>query len=364
MNVLLLARYGNLGASSRLRSLQYLPLLRKAGIACTVQQLINDALLSKKYQKGSHALVGVVEIYAHRIRQMMGRRCFDLLWIEKEALPWFPSQIECCFLRGVPYVLDYDDAVFHNYDLHDNKLVRFLLGRKIARVMQGAALVIVGNDYLASYARNAGARQVEVVPTVVDLERYPTFRQQIEPDNKIQEFVVGWIGSPSTARYLELLANPLANLSKTIPLRLRVIGGGDVKLPGVKVENLSWHEDKEASMLKACDVGVMPLTDDPWERGKCGYKLIQYMACEKPVVASPVGFNMKIVQEGVNGFLANTDEDWIHALKMLLSNAKMRQQIGKNGRKLVERDFSLQYMGSRLIELLKETVKNDLRGCS
>ena len=363
MNLLLLPRYSHLGPSSRLRCFQFLPSLWQAGIECTVQPLFNDALLSSKYKKGNYALVAVLAAYFRRIGQMMRRHRFDLVWVEKEVLPWLPARIERAFLGGVPYVLDYDDAIFHNYDLHKNSFVRFFLGKKINQVIQGAALVMVGNDYLASYAHQARAPWVEIVPTVVDLERYSGFVNQIELGNKTEEFVVGWIGSPSTTRYLALLANPLAKLSNIFSLRLRVIGGGDVKIPGVKVENLAWHENAEVSMLKGCDVGVMPLTDTPWERGKCGYKLIQYMACEKPVVASPVGVNTKIVQEGVNGFLAHTEEDWMKALKMLIANPEMKKQIGQNGRKIVERDYSLQCMAPRLIELLRKAVKNVRGAC-
>jgi len=167
---------------------------------------------------------------------------------------------------------------------------------------------------------------------------------------------VGWIGSPSTAKYLQMLASSLETLSALFPLRLRAIGGGGVRLPGVEVENLPWSELEEVSMLQGCDIGVMPLADTPWERGKCGFKLIQYMACRKPVVASPVGVNREIVVDGVNGFLASSHDEWVRALERLKSDPELRKTMGANGRRMVEEKYCLQVTAPRLHWLLLEAA--------
>jgi len=149
-----------------------------------------------------------------------------------------------------------------------------------------------------------------------------------------------------------LLREPLAVLSQRFALKLRVIGGGAIDLPGVDVEFVQWTEATEVASIQACDIGVMPLLDSPWERGKGGYKLIQYMACGLPVVASPVGVNGEIVRAGENGVLADSASEWVDTLSRLLSDAALRQQMGKVGRKLVEAEYCIQQVAPRLVSLL------------
>jgi len=347
--VLALTRYGRMGASSRLRILQFLPWLEDAGISCTVQPLFTDEMLYSKYQTGGYKLSHMLCIYMKRVRQLLQREKYDLLWIEKEALPWLPAWFERALLRGVPYVLDYDDALFHHYDLHPFALVRGLFGRRIDSLMAGARLVVCGNDYLAQRARDAGASWVEVVPTVIDLARYA-----VKPSAGAQAAVprIVWIGSPSTVQYLAGLSAPLAALARCFPFKLRVIGG-QLDMAGVNVECVGWSEDSEVGSIAACEIGIMPLADSPWERGKCGYKLIQYMACGLPVVASPIGVNTKIVDEGVNGFLAGGPDDWVGKLGQLLGDAALRQTMGQAGCRRVEEEYCVQQVAPRLVDLLR-----------
>lgn len=348
MRVLLLTRYGRMGASSRLRSMQFLPWLRAAGITCTVQPLFCDELLQGKYQAGGYRLGAVLQAYAARVRQLLQRHAYDLIWIEKEALPWLPVWFERALLRGVPYMLDYDDALFHNYDLHSSAVVRHVLGGRIDALMKGARLVVGGNEYLAQRARDAGTPWVEVVPTVIDLDRY-----RVAPRSNRSEDVprIVWVGSPSTVRYLADLERPLTALAKRLAFKLRVIGGM-LSMPGVDVECLAWSEESEVLSIGQCGVGIMPLADSPWERGKCGYKLIQYMACGLPVVASPIGVNTQIVQDGVNGFLAGDSDAWLSKLEQLLGDVALREAMGQAGRRRVEEEYCVQQIAPRLVNLL------------
>lgn len=358
IKVLVLTKYGRLGASSRLRSLQYLPWYEQAGLQVTAQPLLSDEFLSRRYQRGSYAVWSLLKAYARRLRILLARRQFDVVWIEKEALPWFPLWLELALLRDVPYVLDYDDAVFHNYDQHANAWVRRLLGRRLDGLMAQATLVVGGNHYLAQRARDAGAPWVEVVPTVIDLVRYPSQPQMLAAplvEGALPRVV--WIGSPSTVRYLQLLREPLQALSARQPFVLRVIGGGVVDLPGVQVEVVPWTEATEVENISACQVGVMPLLDSLWERGKCGYKLIQYMACGLPVVASGVGINPEIVRHGENGFVADTHQDWVDALGKLLADSSLRVAMGASGRRRVENEYCIQKTGPRMAQLLRSTAE-------
>ena len=361
LKVLVLTKYGRLGASSRMRFLQYLPLFAQEGLHVTVLPLLSDELLSLRYQQGTYGMWSLLKTYARRLRALMVRQQFDLVWIEKEALPWWPLWLELALLRGVPYVLDYDDAVFHNYDQHTNFWVRRLFGCRLDGLMAEAALVVGGNHYLAQRALNAGAQRAEVVPTVIDLSRYPhppqksaTVLAALPAADDLPRVV--WIGSPSTLRYLQVIHEPLKALAARHPFVLRVIGGDAVDLPGVQLEVVAWAEATEVENISACHVGVMPLFDSLWERGKCGYKLIQYMACGLPVVASGVGVNPEIVRHGENGFLANTAEEWVTSLGKLLQSPSLRRQMGAAGRQRVENEYCIQKTGPLVAQLLRSAA--------
>ncbi len=313
--------------------------------------------MSVRYLTGRYGFRAVLHSFASRILSLTRSKQFDLIWIEKEALPWWPQWFESTLLDGTPYVLDFDDAVFHNYDQHRLGLVRHLYGQRLDKLMARAALVVGGNDYLASRAQRAGAPRVEVLPTVIDLVRYFGCHTAKHATDSLARII--WIGSPSTARYLELLREPLQSLSLRVPFVLRLIGA-DVDLPGVKVECVQWTQATEVASIAEGTVGVMPLLDSAWERGKCGYKLIQYMACGLPVVASPVGVNTEIVEDGANGFLAATAEDWASALERLLTDSELCTRMGREGRQRVESRYCLQVTGPRMVELLKHAAKRSV----
>ena len=350
MKLLVLPRYGRLGASSRLRMMQYRPWLESAGVEVTLAPLFSDAYVAG-LQRNSRKLGDVARAYAGRVKALLGCGSFDLVWIEKELLPWLPAWVERALLSsGIPYVLDYDDAVFHYYDLHHNPLVRGLLGDKHPALMRGAALVMAGNAYLADYARQAGARHVEVVPTVIDLDRYPAHVQLPVPAPSAPP-CVGWIGQRATASFLLPYQSLFERLSTKGLARFAAIGI-DAQSLGLSMESIPWTEQTEVTSIASFDIGIMPLVDESFERGKCGYKLIQYMACGLPVVASPVGVNCQIVEHGVSGFLAESPEQWEQALQTLLADADLRQRMGQAGRLKVEQQYCIQVTGPKLAALL------------
>jgi glycosyltransferase involved in cell wall biosynthesis len=245
-------------------------------------------------------------------------------------------------------VLDYDDAIFHGYDLNKSKLIRRILGDKIDRLMQNSTLVIAGNAYLAKRAKESLAYRVQILPTVIDLNKYSSKDYQADNDS-IPSLV--WIGSPSTIHYLGTLENSLRELSLNFKFKLVVIGSS-ISLPGVMVEVVAWSEESENSNIMKCDIGIMPLIDSPWERGKCGYKIIQYMASGLPVVASNIGANSTIIENGRSGFLVDTTEEWVSVLSRLLVAPRLREQMGGAGRKIVEERFCVQRTGPKLVEHL------------
>jgi glycosyltransferase involved in cell wall biosynthesis len=348
VKVLALTRYSGLGVTSRIRFLQYLSHLQKADIEVTVKHFLDDHYIEQLYGERCGSLSSIAGAYARRAKDLPKVLQYDLIWIEKEVFPWLPALFERCIrAAGIPYVVDYDDATFHAYDMNSSAIVRGLMRHKIDHVMRRASMVVVGNDYLAARARAAGAKMIEYLPTVVDLNRYPAAAPKYG-----DTFIIGWVGSAWTARYLPMIETALRRVCQSGTARVLLIGSGPVNFKDVPVDVQSWSEDEEYTQIRQCDVGIMPLPDNPFERGKCGYKLIQYMACGLPVVASPVGVNSRIVDHGQSGFLASNEAEWVHALEQLRDHPELRESMGRRGRSKVELEYSLQVHAPRLAGLL------------
>ncbi len=351
MKLLALTRYSRLGASSRLRTMQYIPALEAADIEVECIPFFDDAYLERLYsgQRTAHSLAGY---FAARLRRLILHPKPDMVWLEKEVLPWVPWAIERAILpRGVPYICDIDDAVFHRYDKNGKRVVRCLLGDKIDNVMKYSTLVTAGNSYLAARAQSAGAQRVEIVPTVVDTDKYLKTPLP-DPDGRLR---IGWIGTPQTwAELAEPVFRTVAPVLARHDARFRAIGASLTARVDGTLEVVQWSETHEIDLIRGLDVGVMPLPDTPWTRGKCGYKLIQYMACGLPVIASPVGVNSQIVDHGVNGFLAESDADWRDAAERLLHDPQLRKSMGDAGRRKIEQEYALGHWGQNLARFLKD----------
>lgn len=352
IRLLILSKYDSLGASSRLRSLQYIPYLREAGIHVDISALFSNTMLKRRYLTRNYRLQDLLGSYLRRFLALLQAKNYDLVLIEKEAFPWLPHWIESFLLRKSRYVLDFDDAQFHRYDDHYSRLIRYVYSAKIDRLIAKSHLVIAGNKYISARCKSASARWIEIIPTVVDLDRYVP--KQIYSGQKVLRIV--WIGTPETVKFLNFLSGPLTELAKRNSFTLRVIGAGKIVMPGVPIELLPWSADTECSMISNCDIGIMPLPDTPWERGKCAYKLIQYMACGLPVVASPVGANCDVVINDKTGLFATSDMDWIEKLEQLLSNPELRQRLGEAGRLRVESNYCLRETALRLMTLIRQGI--------
>ena len=351
LRILLLSRYTRLGASSRLRFFQYLPYLEDKGFSFTIRPFFGDNYLAGLYD-GKMPVFSVLKSYIARFATILNAQRFDAIWMEAELFRWLPAWIEeALYPSVVPLVLDYDDAIFHWYEAQRFPGVSRLLGQKINRIMEKADLVIVGNDYLGSYAHSAGARRVEKVPTVVDIDRY-----FVPVRDRSRSLTVGWIGTPATAKFLFRIAKVLQEIVNVFGVRIVAVGANPQQIQGLPVEIRAWQENTEVADIQDFDIGLMPLPDEPYERGKCGYKLIQYMACVKPVVASPVGVNKEIVRHGENGFFATTTDEWIDALSRLLEDPQLRVRMGQAGRSTVESEYSLQVQAPRLEGMLRSVI--------
>jgi glycosyltransferase involved in cell wall biosynthesis len=211
------------------------------------------------------------------------------------------------------------------------------MGNKIDRVMRYSEIAFVGNPYLQNRAEKAGARRVYQVPTVINTEVYG--KKSFEKKDRI---TIGWIGSPSTLKYVKMIIPALEKLNREFDIELMLVNGERGVVFSGKQVLVRWSEETEVSAIQQMDIGIMPLPDDKWERGKCAYKLIQYMACALPLVASPVGMNIEVVTHGENGFLAETEEEWVESLSMLIRDAGLRKQMGEKGFALVQEKYTVE----------------------
>ena len=337
ISVLGLSLYGHQAASHRVRLSQFQPGLESAGIDLRIHSLLDDAYLQRSFSGGRPSLRGLLAAYGRRIQALRQADRFDLAIVHCELLPFLPGWLERQLLQ-IPFLYDYDDAFFLKYRSGRLRLLQPLLGAKADRLMAAAMAVTAGNAGLATYASRFNS-SVSVLPSVVDTDHFrPADRSRAVCSG--QPFTVGWIGSPSTAPYLQLLIDPLQQLARERPVRLLVVGGSAPVIAGVEVIEQSWSLEQEVSLIQQFDVGVMPLPDTPWSRGKCAYKLIQCMACGISVVASRVGANIDTVTSGC-GLLADSSQQWLAAFRQLAADPALRLRLGAAAHQWVKHHYSL-----------------------
>src|SRR4030095_12956674 len=249
-------------------------------------------------------------------------------------------------------VFDFDDAIFVSYRSPSNGYLSYLkFAGKTKTICRMASHVMVGNPYLADYARRHN-HHVTVVPTTIDTDQY---QRAPRPEPNVP--VIGWTGSYSTLQHLDTLRSVFQRLAQRHAFQLKVIGStSDYKIEGVQVESIKWRSKTEVEDLSNIDIGVMPLPDDPWSRGKCGLKALQFMALGIPTICSPVGVNSEIIQDNQNGLLANSEDDWVEKLSRLLHSRELRQRWGQAGRAPVHEKFSAKTQAPRVYDIFKSVV--------
>jgi glycosyltransferase involved in cell wall biosynthesis len=339
----------------RFRLEQWEPLLKSRGVDIEYSPFETDDLRKVLYQSG-HALQKIASVTRNmnrRRRELDAVREFDLVYVFREAAVLGPAWFERKIARsGVPMVFDFDDAVFVPYRSPSNGYLSYLkFPQKTGEICRLSAHVMAGNQYLADYASQFN-RNVTIIPTTIDTEKYREVTRSNEPD----VLTIGWSGSFSTVQHLDTIREVLQELARTERFRLRVIGTPEYELDGVDVEAIPWKSETELADLGRIDIGLMPLPDDKWSKGKCGLKALQYMALGIPTMCSPVGVNSTIIQDGQNGFIADTKEEWIAKLKSLLHSAELRRRIGSAGRKTVEGEYSAIAQAPRVFEVFESAV--------
>jgi glycosyltransferase involved in cell wall biosynthesis len=352
LRLLVLSTNSPLAAAVRYRALQYFPYLTRAGFACEHRGLFDERLEQVIYRPGhgrekiTRALAGT----ARRLRDVLAGSRYDLALMLREAFLVGPPLLEALIALRRPLIFDLDDAVWEPYDSPSyGRVARWLkCAWKTGPTIRMAKLVIAGNPYIASYMR-ARHGKVALVPTVVDTDVYrPADGPHTGPP------VIGWIGSHSTAPYLAKVVPALERLARERRFRLRLVGArNDLRPAGVEVENLPWRLDREVADVRSFDIGLFPVPDDRWSRGKSGFKAVQYGAVGIPTVASPVTVNREIVIDGVTGLHADSSDDWHGALKRLLDDPSARARMGAAARERILARYSLAAHGPRLVAALQ-----------
>ncbi|MDP3716253.1 MAG: glycosyltransferase family 4 protein [Acidobacteriota bacterium] len=344
------------GAGCRFRIGHYIPYLEANGFEVTLISLFTTSFFRLVYKPGNLGIkalrfAGLVLRHLWRLRRA---RDYDVIFIYREIFPVGPALVEWLLSRfGPPIVFDFDDAIFLPSVSEANRLIATLkMPSKVATIVRGSAHTVVGNDYLAAYARQF-SDAVTTIPTCVDTSR---FTPQARAPRAVP--IVGWIGSPTTASYIKGLGEVLQRVAEQHPFVLNVSGTGEpIAIPGVQVENPSWALDGEIDLFRNCDIGVYPLVDDAWAKGKCGFKAIEFMACGVPVVASAVGVNREIIEDGVNGYLAATDNEWVEKLARLIADPALRARFAAAGRRTIEERYSLHVNAPKLADVLSRAAR-------
>lgn len=359
VRVLALSPIPEEGAGCRFRLAQYVPHLTAQGFDVTISAFYTPEFFKLVYRHGHlvRKFTGFLGLLARRWQVFRDLGRYDLVWLYREAIPVGPPLIERAVARrGLPIVYDFDDAIFLPSTSDANKAFSFLKDTgRAAEIISFSRHVVVGNGFLGDYARRYNPA-VTVLPTVVDTTRFVP-RSEGWPTRPGAP-VVGWIGSPTTFHYLESMAGLLRDIAGRHRFEMLVSGAGrPFTFPGVDVRDVPWSMANEVTLFNSCDVGVYPLEDDDWARGKCGFKAIQFMACGVPVVAAAVGVNREIIKDGENGFLASTPSEWAEKLERLLTDAALRERFAREGRNTIEQRYSLHVTAPRLADILRAAVE-------
>lgn len=360
MKVLFLAAYSDLAAASRIKVYQFLPLFERKGIKCKVICFTPSFLYrlrlasenDKKLLLAYYPLSNIVRLFK-TIEAILSAPKFDIVFINEPIIPLGLEKLLKLVNKNL--IFQFSDAVFIGKQPGENffkKLRSRALFNCWKRLATASKCCLADNDYTKSavlkFCPNA-----EKMTGPMDTSRY-FIREDKKEGNNI---VIGWIGSPFTTKYLYTVKEALKELSKKYNIILRLVGAKkDFRIDGVKFEIKEWEINTEIPWLTTFNIGIMPLTDDQWTKGKAAYKVLQYMSMGIPSVASSVGFNKELIKDGVNGFLAGGNEEWVKKISALIEDKNLREEMGKNARITIEEDYSLGKAFEKLLKIFENTL--------
>ena len=344
--------------SQRYRFEQFIPYWEEHGFEVTTSWVLDESDDEVFYEQG--ATLSKARIYLksyHRRKEQVELAAkHDLVFVQRETFMTRGTRFERMLAAtGVPMIYDFDDAIWLMNVSEGNRKLRWLKDpKKIERILPLAKLVIAGNDYLGDYAARFHSR-VQVIPTVIDTDKYQPQKEEVTGKEPL---VIGWTGSRTTIPHLRTAAPMLRQLQEEcgVPFILRVISDVPFHLDGINVENRTWSSATEQEDLRDIHIGIMPMEENEWGQGKCGFKGLQYMGMAKPVVLQDHGVNRSIIQHEVNGLLASSQQQWVQALSRLLHDADLRRSLGGAARRTVEEKYSMRAWRDRYIQIFNELI--------
>lgn len=349
--IFIFPRYNQKGPSSRYRIFNYLEYYEKEGYQCEVFPLLGDWYLDTIWNHKSKlgVLHKIVWSYLKRIFIIIFMPKGSIAYVGAELFPFFPFGFELLFnIKGIKYFLEFDDAIFHYYDKSSNKYVRLLYGNKTPKAIKYASLVITGCEYLTSYAKKYNSMVFEI-PTSINKLNYI----KSSKNSSTSDFIIGWIGSSSQSYNIVNMVPALLSFYKKYNFKLNLIGFDnslEEHLKGLPYEIIKWSDQTEVNEIQRFTVGIMPLNDTPFNRGKCAFKLVQYMASGVPTISSPLQSNVNINVDSENLF-ANNSHDWYLALEKLYLNRDKYLAVGHYNRKIAFERYTIQQNKNKYIEI-------------
>lgn len=339
--------------SQRFRFEQYFDALRKEGYEIEEHPFYDKKTWQTLYEEGQilKKVVGLIKSIARRKLLLFKLHKADHIFIHREMAHVGPPIFEWIVSKVLrrKYIYDFDDAIWlPNYSESNARFHRLKAYWKVKYCMKWADKITAGNDYLANYARQFNSN-VLVIPTTIDTKGHHT----IHCDHSVLPVTIGWTGTHTTMRYLQPIVEVLQELEKSYEFKFRVISNESPNFRLKSLEFVKWKKETEIEDLSKIQIGIMPLEEDIWSEGKCGFKGLQYMSLGMATVMSPVGVNKVIIQNGVNGFLANSKEEWSTHLIELINNNELRKRIGVKGQETVEEKYSVLSNTSKYLEIFK-----------
>ncbi|MEO8759542.1 MAG: glycosyltransferase family 4 protein [Bacteroidia bacterium] len=345
----------NRSPSQRYRFEQYISFLEKNNFQCELSYLISEKDDKIFYAEGNtfKKLWILIKAILIRVKDTFRYKKYDIVFVQREAIMIGSSFFEKRIKRSrAKYIFDFDDSIWLMDTSDGNKKYEWLKNpEKTVRNIRYADMVFAGNTYLASYARRCN-NHIKIIPTTIDTDFHKPLAKQ---NDKI---IIGWIGSHTTIKHFEYALEFLIAIKNKYPqVEIRVVGDEDYVNESLNIKGIAWSSATEVEMINSFSIGIMPLPDDEWAKGKCGLKGLSYMACEVPTIMSPVGVNTEIIQQGKNGFLASTTDEWINSLSQLIENATLRAEIGKAGRETVLEKYSVLSQQQNYLNSFKEILQ-------
>jgi len=308
--------------STKYRLLQYEPYLNKNGIDTDIHVLPEGLKRWKLFARAG---------------------MYDAVFVQKKLF----SRIQLWYLRkkAKKIIYDFDDAIMYTKTKYSSNTRRY---KRFKYMIKIADCIIAGNKYLANMSDK---KKTKIIPTVLDVANYPLHKR------RGMDVVIGWIGTKSTQEYLIPLETLFNNIEKKFPrVTIKIVSDEKPLFSTESVKWEKWNEKKEIEQLLSFDIGIMPLVDNPWTRGKCGFKIIQYLAGSIPVVCSPVGANIDIIKDRINGFYASNMPEWEEAISALVVDLELYKKMAIEGRDNAEKNYNLSVVAPYFVKLIKDSI--------